>query len=179
MDLKNERANSQSADKDNVKSRQISSPITDNREKRDDPENELDRDLDREIDRDLDLGPEEGLEDDLNSMKEMDKDFGEVEELVEEDYDDLDDEDLDDFEELEDEDLEDLAGERAQNPDWDLDLDMDVERELKKPGGIDPARSEASRYNEEELLNEDRNVSEQDERNVHRDRKDDDHRVVN
>ena len=69
------------------------------------------------------LGPEEDLEEDLNAMNEMDRDYDEVEELED-----------------------------------------DVLEE------IDPSRSEASRYNEEEYLNDDQPAN---------DRKDDNHRVVN
>ncbi len=86
-------------------------------------ERSLRQSADREMDRDLDLGPEEGLEEDLNAMNEMDRDYDEVEELED-----------------------------------------DVLEE------IDPSRSEASRYNEEEYLNDDQPAN---------DRKDDNHRVVN
>jgi len=86
-------------------------------------ERSLRQSADREMDRDLDLGPEEGLEEDLNAMNEMDRDYDEVEELED-----------------------------------------DVLEE------IDTSRSEASRYNEEEYLNDDQPAN---------DRKDDNHRVVN
>ena len=52
----------------------------------------------------------------------------------------------------------------------DLDMEIDLDDELNRQEGIDPARSEASRYNEEEYLDDDQAVN---------DRKDDNHRVVN
>lgn len=161
MDLKNKRPFRNPTDKDNEKNRQISTPRRDRTGNRDNlfdkgPDPDLYKDADREYDKELD--------DDLLDDNLVDPEVDE--------YDDM-----------------------------EIDLDVEIDRELNKPGGIDPARSEASRYNEEELLEDDNQVNDsgsvrehgdfregdsdseypahEDEKNVYRDQKDDDHRVVN